>query len=362
MATVSFPAADRKPPKRRWHQYSLRTLLILVTIFAVACSWFSVKMLAAERQRRAVEGLARSQCSVFYAYQTIASNESVASAEPRWEGHGASFDRNARKPAPQWMIDWLGIDFFSNVSEVFAMFGLSDDELKHVGDLTQLRILNAASEAVSDAGLAHIEKLDKLQELVLRSSPILLSPGRPMRVNGITDAGLVHLKGLDNLQTLYISCSQITDAGLEQLQALHKLQTLTLVSEAITDVGLIHLQAMSQLRALQLCGAKITDAGLVHIQAMGQLRALQLCSTKITDDGLIHLRKLSHLEALSLGLDNITDAGLIHLQELKQLKWLQLAFTKVTRQGVATLQQALPNCRIEFVAWPDGKTRPVGEQ
>jgi hypothetical protein len=33
-----------KPVKRklRWYQYSLRTLLIVVTLFAVACSWSAV--------------------------------------------------------------------------------------------------------------------------------------------------------------------------------------------------------------------------------------------------------------------------------------------------------------------------------
>jgi hypothetical protein len=337
MPTGSFPAADKKPHRRRWYQYSLRTLLIVVTIFAVACSWFTVKMRAAEKQRRAVEGLARSQCRVFYGYQMIPSNDRAASVSPRWEGHLDNIDPNARKPASQWMIDWLGIDFFSNVSEVDSMIAFSDNELRQIEDLTQLRRFSTASDELTDAGLARLENFKQLEELILLPN---FAPHhtRLKPTSGITDEGLWHLKGLANLQTLYISFSKITDAGLEHLKALHKLQTLTLTSE------------------------KITDAGLVHIRAMGQLRALQLCSTKITDDGLIHLRKLSRLEALSLGLANITDAGLIHLRELKQLKWLQFAFTKVTREGVATLQQALPNCKIEFVASPDGKTRPVGEQ
>ena len=51
--TADEPAKPKS--KRRWHQYSLRTLLILVTLFAVACSWFAVKMQQARRQREAVE-------------------------------------------------------------------------------------------------------------------------------------------------------------------------------------------------------------------------------------------------------------------------------------------------------------------
>jgi hypothetical protein len=41
-------------PTCRWFQYSLRTLMIIVTLFAIACSWFAVKMQQARRQREAV--------------------------------------------------------------------------------------------------------------------------------------------------------------------------------------------------------------------------------------------------------------------------------------------------------------------
>jgi hypothetical protein len=41
MVTKTEQPANPKP-KRRWYQYSLRTLLICVTLFAVACSWFAI--------------------------------------------------------------------------------------------------------------------------------------------------------------------------------------------------------------------------------------------------------------------------------------------------------------------------------
>jgi len=31
-------------PTRRWFQYSLRTLLVLVTVCAIPCSWLGVKV------------------------------------------------------------------------------------------------------------------------------------------------------------------------------------------------------------------------------------------------------------------------------------------------------------------------------
>jgi hypothetical protein len=46
------PVSGEKPRKRklRWNQFSLRSLLIFVTVFAFACSWLSVKRQQAKRQ------------------------------------------------------------------------------------------------------------------------------------------------------------------------------------------------------------------------------------------------------------------------------------------------------------------------
>ena len=62
---------DSHPPKlkRRWHQYSLRTLLIFVAVAAVFCSWFAVRMQRAKRQREAVEAISKAGAIVWYDYQ-----------------------------------------------------------------------------------------------------------------------------------------------------------------------------------------------------------------------------------------------------------------------------------------------------
>ncbi len=46
-------------PSRRRFQYSLRTLLVFVTLFAILCSWFAVKMQQANRQWAAAEEIIR---------------------------------------------------------------------------------------------------------------------------------------------------------------------------------------------------------------------------------------------------------------------------------------------------------------
>ena len=61
-------------PKRRWLQFSLRTLLVFVTLSAVACSWFVVKMQQVRRQREAVKAIMEAGGWVWYDYEFAFDN------------------------------------------------------------------------------------------------------------------------------------------------------------------------------------------------------------------------------------------------------------------------------------------------
>jgi MFS-type transporter involved in bile tolerance (Atg22 family) len=54
MSTANAPA-----PKNAlaWYQYTLRRLLIYVSLFAILCSWFGVKLDQARKQKKAVSNI-----------------------------------------------------------------------------------------------------------------------------------------------------------------------------------------------------------------------------------------------------------------------------------------------------------------
>ena len=52
----SSPTAE-KPPKLRWFQYRLRSLFILTTLVAIACSWLAVTMQNQRKQKAAAEAI-----------------------------------------------------------------------------------------------------------------------------------------------------------------------------------------------------------------------------------------------------------------------------------------------------------------
>jgi hypothetical protein len=186
---------DGRTPKRRWFQFSLRTLLVFVTLCAIACSWFAVKLQQATRQREAVAEIKKLGGICVYDWQLDANG-------------GFDYSYSKTKPTgPVWLRNLLGDDLFQSV----IMVGFE------------------AEREVTDASLEPLKGLSEVRELDLYGTKV-------------TDAGLRHLKGLSQLRELCLSDTQVTDAGLEYLKELTQLQQLDLDGTQVTDAGVTKLQ------------------------------------------------------------------------------------------------------------------------
>jgi Leucine-rich repeat (LRR) protein len=222
---------------RRRFQFSLLSLCVLVVAVAVPCSWMAVEMGKAREQREAVEAITK-----------LGGN--------MWHEHapGDQFLPLAEQPAPAWLHELLGDDFFTTV---IVLSGLDEG---------------------ADAGLAHLAGLPQLKVLYLPSTQV-------------TDAGLAHLAGLAQLRELWLDNTQVTDAGLQHLAGLLQLELLSLNNNHVTDAGLTHLAGLAQFRELWLDNTQVTDAGLAHLEGLTQLRKLWLDGTRVTDEGVKKLQQ-----------------------------------------------------------------------
>ena len=90
--------SDSPKPKRRWYQFRMRTLLVFVTLCAVACGWFVAKMQRARKQEEAIKAIREAGGYIQYRYG--------------WFATGSAKERN-RQPGPAWMVKLLGFDFFA---------------------------------------------------------------------------------------------------------------------------------------------------------------------------------------------------------------------------------------------------------
>lgn len=121
----------------------------------------------------------------------------------------------------------------TNLVEVdFNLLGdhVDDAQLNDLAPVSaQVATLNLARTKVTDDGLKAVEPLNNLRKLHLENTKI-------------GDAGLTHLKGLTSLEYLNLYGTQITDSGLEQLQALKNLKSLYLWQTKVTPAGVEKLK------------------------------------------------------------------------------------------------------------------------
>ena len=238
--------AEPKPkPRRRWYQYSLRTLLIFVTLVGCGFGWLGSKVREARQQEAVLALIWNNGGSVFYDYQ--------------WDPQGKQLLPNATPPGPAWLHALLGDDCFRHVSGVFF------DPYN-----------NTTQSTVSDADLEQYKVLSRLEFLTI---------GGPE----VTDRGLAHLSGMTQLKGLALIYTKVTDAGLESLKGLTRLEQLGLSYMIVTDAGLESLKGLTQLEALDLSKTKVTDKGLESLKGLTQLKFVNLDYTLVTDRGVAKL-------------------------------------------------------------------------
>jgi len=183
MTTTSPPTTTK--PRRRWLQFSLWTLMVLVVLVSVPLGWLEMNVRQARIRREAVSKIQELGGTVYYDYDR---------------------DIDPRPSGLKWAWDLLGHDFFLDVDSIDVQDRpVTDVELVRLQPLTHLRYLDLTNTHVTDAGLEHIKGLRQIERLKVGSTRI-------------TDAGLEHLRALSRLYELHLNGTQVTDEGVAELQ------------------------------------------------------------------------------------------------------------------------------------------------
>lgn len=160
---------------------------------------------------------------------------------------------------------------YLNVSPLKSFTGRG---LHHLAGCGRLKHLDFTSTRVDDAGLADLKRLKQIENLDL---PLYSPDSDDGEKERFTDVGLKHIGELTNLRLLGFSGSGPTDAGLAELRGLTKLVTLTLgETPNIKGPGFAQLKELKELSTLRLSETGIDDESLRYLRSVPNLAAIVL--------------------------------------------------------------------------------------
>lgn len=215
----------RERPRRRWWQFSLRTLLIFIAILCGLFAWVGAKLRSVQLRRQAIANLKDFGFDIQNDMSDFVS-DGVGDLHP---------------PGPKWLRNWLGDDFFVDVVSVSSDVArdndgssraLGDDDLRWFCQFPHLKKLRFWGDLrITDERLAVLNNLPQLEELSLRFCPV-------------TDAGMSYVGQLRQLKRLDLGHTGITDAGLQPLAGLTNLTQLQVQGTAVTTRGAQRLRSL----------------------------------------------------------------------------------------------------------------------
>ncbi len=284
---MSVETSNPAPKRRlRWlrPQFSLRTLMIGITLLCVGFAWFGMKWRQAQAQAKAVENIKKLYGNVSY------------ESEYDKDIHGCKFGEPSRPTLSRW-LPWLGRDFFESVASVDAHFRedpfgpppvKSDVELERgrrgisaqLKDLPNCISLKLNAKFASAKELRVLPMWKNLESLSLRNSKIdgdLLDDDLLSAVGDchqlkhlslgdspINDIGLAHIGQLTNLSELciYGRLDHPSRDGLQHLSHLHKLSKLTIFDCPNADAACEVISGLRLLTEIPICFSDISEHGI----------------------------------------------------------------------------------------------------
>ena len=176
---------DNPKPRRRFRQFSLRTLLLALT---AVCVWLGWTVPRANEQGKAVEWVRKMGGTVWYDYEVDEDGDAINAIDA------------AEPPGPKWLRDSLGVDYFQNVSAVYLVS-------KPVSDLTPL------------AGLNNLQYLElSITEVCDVTALAGFTKLRWLHLNHTQVSDLTPLAGLNKLRFLDLDNTPVGEEQVEKLR------------------------------------------------------------------------------------------------------------------------------------------------
>jgi len=245
MNTTDAKASTGRPG-RRWFQFSLRQLLVGMSICAVVVAWLKYPIIQTRHEKQ------------------VAARVEQLGGSVAWGGLVEGRGKKGRS--------YIGAVDLSGTQ-------VSDDDLAEIASLPELTHLNLNDAQIGSEGLAHLAKMSQIKQLELSGTLT-------------TDDDLRQLAELSTLEVLKLEHCQITDEGLRHIAGSTSLWMLHIDGASVTKNGLLHLIGLRNLRTLSIRGTQVSDEGLQLLHGMNQLEMLFVDGTAVSEQGVAEINRV----------------------------------------------------------------------
>jgi hypothetical protein len=248
---TAMPQAPKT--RRRWFQFSLRAMLVLISLLTIPLGWVAIERRQSKYERHTADKIRASGVFV----QMSGKFDLNESTQPWWRAVLSSL-------------------FGDRVQVVTLNEGSSFTDLTMLSGLTSLKGLVLENSEISDlspvAGLAQLELLGLSNTQVRDLSPVAnMTCLTHLFVQDTSIRDLSPLSALKNLESLSVYGTQVVD--LSPLAGLSKLGWLDIGGTQVVDLS--PLAGLSNLRQLDLNYIQVSE---VQIERLKQ--ALPNCDVK----------------------------------------------------------------------------------
>ncbi|MGV3605370.1 MAG: hypothetical protein ACO1RA_03110 [Planctomycetaceae bacterium] len=317
VAKLAISDAEKKPPRwRRWLQFRLRTLMLVMLILPMGLGW-----------------LAQARSKSQKAWANVETIQSLCLT--------SGFDRGGGP----WLSRKLGIDLPEEPSEIHVCLNDSVEEkqfqlLMCLSEFSHLRHLVIAQPYRSASALRPIERFQELQSLSLD-----FGNGDDSDEDLSLFSKLPQLKQWEDLYPRSLSKCTSTFSKMDSIEELSLCGTWS---------G-IDWEQLKNLRTLKIVNEVNSakdpyehyDEDIASIVVLRNLEELELEDVQISDEGVKSLAQLKKMKKLVLTSDKITDAGLATLAEMPSLQILELDSSRVTSEAVEKWRAQRPELKIK---------------
>lgn len=204
--------------------------------------------------------------------------------------------------------------------------GLNDDTLPLLARLTELEELNCDGIKVTDDGLAPLAKMMNLKAMSF------FHPSWGSK--DFVGRGVAHFEKLPKLERLTIAGSPFNDEGMAAVGKLTQLMSFSTWHTFQTEAGNEHLLKLTNLKSLRLGQRLRKYDGKPN-------------PPSLSDATLEVIAQLKSLETLYLDEAKLSRAGLAKLKALPNLKKLSLERIEISAEDLAGSRQDLPQVALE---------------